>query len=579
VFPNKEEIQKSQAFLNKAKEAWLKGRRDIALVSCKQALDLSPNHTDTQYLMAVLYRETGQLRLAGELLAKLRKAEPDRVNIFFQSGMLQLNLNRSSESIHFFKRALELNPKHFPSLLNIGKALQGLGNLGGALDYFYRANQIEHENVAILRDMGAISSKLGRLEESNRYFSIAYSLDPTDLLTILGWAEAMEFFNKLDEAEKYVQFALEQQPENSKALLVAGIIERRKNNFDQALKYLQSIDESSLDLAVKSHLCRHMSMLLDRMGKYEDAFLWGEKFNNIQIEMGFAYREKENEALFDSLGKYFTRNNISTLAKASPENKREEKPIYIVGFPRSGTTMAEQIISAHPRVAAGDELHIVMLQREQMRKLVGTNLGYPECLEALSGDNGSSMATKLRSDFLKRERLAGLLTPGVDYFTDKTPLNEVHLGYLHLIFPEAPVVHLIRHPLDVAVSCYFNDIRHDGHFSTRLESIAKHYSRTMDLVEQYKRELDLNYMPVRYEDIVENVEGKAREMIDFIGLDWDQSCVEFQKNKRKSKSARYAQVSEKVYTSSMKRYEHYRKWLEPIIPILEPYIERYGYDI
>ena len=214
-----------------------------------------------------------------------------------------------------------------------------------------------------------------------------------------------------------------------------------------------------------------------------------------------------------------------------------------------------------------------------MSKLVGTKLDYPQCLESLSGSKGSTISAKLREDFLKRERLAGLLKPGADYFTDKTPLYEVHLGYLHFIFPEAPLVHLIRHPLDVALSCYFNDIRHDGHFSTSLETIAKHYSRTMDLVEQYKRELDLNYMSVRYEDIVDDVEGKAREMIDFIGLDWDQRCVEFQKNKRKSRSASYAQVSEKVYTSSVYRYKNYRQFLEPIIPILEPYIKRYGYDL
>ena len=220
-----------------------------------------------------------------------------------------------------------------------------------------------------------------------------------------------------------------------------------------------------------------------------------------------------------------------------------------------------------------------MFQLLDMQRMFSKEQAYPMCLSALEKKDGPKNVMYMRQDFLAKERVHGLLEPGVNRFTDKTPLNEVHMGFIHLMFPEVPIVHLIRHPLDVVMSSFFNDVRHGDYFSTSLETAATHYARSMDIVEQYKQELDLNYLPVRYEDIVDDTETNAKKIIDFIGESWDPACLEFYNNKRRARTASYAQVTEKIYTRSVHRYKNYQKFLEPVIPILEPYIERYGYKV
>jgi hypothetical protein len=159
------------------------------------------------------------------------------------------------------------------------------------------------------------------------------------------------------------------------------------------------------------------------------------------------------------------------------------------------------------------------------------------------------------------------------------PLNETHLGLIALLFPQAPLIHVIRHPLDVIVSAISNLFTHGLFCSSSLESAALHYVRVMNLVQHYRAEMTLRYLPVRYEDMVANQEPTVRAMLDFIGEPFDPRCLKFEENRRYARTASYAQVTEKLYDRSRFRYRNYRKHLEPAIPILAPIIEKLGYMI
>ena len=165
------------------------------------------------------------------------------------------------------------------------------------------------------------------------------------------------------------------------------------------------------------------------------------------------------------------------------------------------------------------------------------------------------------------------------WFTDKMPLNEIHLGMISMVFPKSPIIHLHRHPLDVVLSTYFTDLTHGFNCAFELGNIAHQYALVMDLVDHYLKVLDIKYISVKYEDIVTDQENKTRELLNFIGVGWDDRCLDFHKNERYARTASYAQVTEKLYVSSMYRYKNYRKYLEPVIPVLEPYITRLGYSI
>jgi hypothetical protein len=185
----------------------------------------------------------------------------------------------------------------------------------------------------------------------------------------------------------------------------------------------------------------------------------------------------------------------------------------------------------------------------------------------------------LRDYYLQRARQAGVIGPGARWFTDKMPLNETHLGLIALLFPASPILHLIRHPLDVVLSVFSNQLTHGFCCAYDLETAARHYALIADLIAHYRAEMPMRYLPVRYEDIVDDQEGEIRRMLDFIGEPFDPACIDFTRNRRYARTASYAQVTEPLYDRSRYRYRAYVRHMAPIVPILQPAIDRLGYVV
>ena len=254
------------------------------------------------------------------------------------------------------------------------------------------------------------------------------------------------------------------------------------------------------------------------------------------------------------------------------------QPVFIVGFPRSGTTMVEQTLSAHPKISAGDELSFMQdLTRIIPRWLASPN-PFPGALTDLwMGDNRIA-PNQFRDYYLRRSGELGIFEEGARFFTDKMPLNEMHLGLIHILFPHSPIIHVRRHPLDILTSNFSNFLTHGFNQSFDAKTIAQHYVLVDELVEHYRRELDLNYLEVRYEQIVENQEKHVRRMLEFIGVEFDPRCLSFDENQRYARTASYAQVTEKLYDKSVFRFRHYRKHLDQAVAILRPTLWRLGYS-
>ena len=200
------------------------------------------------------------------------------------------------------------------------------------------------------------------------------------------------------------------------------------------------------------------------------------------------------------------------------------------------------------RISAGDELPFINEFSDTIPRLFGSPLSYPEALAELwMGDNRRGPEA-LRDAYLQKAELRGAIKPDSTYFTDKMPLNEMHLGLISLIFPRSPLIHILRHPLDVVLSVYSHHLTHGYFCAFALETIARHYALVMDLVHHYRGQMALRYLPVRYEDMVEDMSGSVRRMLDFVGESFDERCVNFQDNRRLPHTPSYAQVTEKSMT-------------------------------
>ena len=216
---------------------------------------------------------------------------------------------------------------------------------------------------------------------------------------------------------------------------------------------------------------------------------------------------------------------------------------------------------------------------ERAPMLLGSPAAYPQALSELwLGDRLGHVDT-LRDLYLTEAARIGAIDPARAWFTDKMPLNETHLGLINLMFPRSPVIHLVRHPLDVVLSVFSNGLTHGFHCAYALESAATHYALIAELIAHYRAAMPIRYHAVRYEELVTDQEREVRAMLDFVGVPFDARTLDFHANPRPARTASHAQVTERLYDRSRYRYRNYLRHLEPVIPILMPAIERLGYRV
>jgi len=419
----------------------------------------------------------------------------------------------------------------------------------------------------------------GKMAESRALYAESMAIDPTILQTVLGWARMEETDREFARADELLDQAEKLAPGNPSILLHRAIVRGRTKEYDAALAILDQLERMMQGGGLGTNELLEKGRLLDKMGRFDEAFAAFDAGKRIGVEQsGNVYLADHARQLAERLSRYFTASRLKIVPRGTPVEKGP-RPLFIVGFPRSGTTMVEQTLTAHPKISAGDELTFVNDITNLMPRMLNSPLAYPEALADLwMGDQREGL-DNLRDYYLQRARQLGIVEPGATWFTDKMPLNETHLGLIGLMFPDAPIIHVLRHPLDVVLSVYSNHLTHGFYCANGLETIARHYVLIADLVEHYRREMVLKYLAIRYEDIVDDQEANIRRMLAFVGTGFDKRCLKFHENKRYARTASYAQVTEKLYDSSRFRYRHYLKHLAPVIPILEPVIMRLGYTI
>lgn len=556
------------------------GQAGRAAALCQQILQQQPGMVAARQLLAVILREQGQLPQADALLTNLLKQLPQSPELLYEMALLRYEQGQPAVTQKLLQQVVQLKPGHAFAHMVLGRLLDRQGEVGRARFHLQRAYELRPEDETICKDLGGVLRRLGHLDHAVHYYRVAWSLNHDYAEALLGWARLEEGRNNLERAAELVGFARRRATDGLLVDLTEGLVLRRQGKLDEALTLLAPEKVEKNNASLRSAWERERGNILDRMGRYDEAFAAYQEAARIgREEQGLVYQAEGNRILFDRLHDYFRRERINALPRAGKGKREEEGPIFVVGFPRSGTTMVEQILASHPNIVAGDEMHAVAQLAGETPQRLKSKSPYPECLDTLTGAQGERLVQGLRDGFTRMVQLHGVMEPGKGRYTDKTPLNETHLGLLHLLFPEAPLVHLIRHPLDVVLSSFFNDVRHGGHFASSLEDTARHYAMTMDMVQQYRDELDLNYLPLRYEDLVDEQEGNTRKLLEFVGEPWHEGCLEFHRNEREARTASYAQVKEKLYTRSRFRYKNYRAHLDSIIPILEPHIERLGYSV
>jgi len=541
-------------------------------------LELAPGRVAALSVLYELRRAAGVTTAAEALIRRIVALAPNNFWATNEIALMLLGRGSLQEAEHHARNAMRIAPDSAQSHYLMGLVLTEAHRPGFAEYHYHRALELSGgRDPAVLSNLALCLKNQGKMAQARALYAESLAAAPDVLHTLLGLARLEEADRELGAALALLDRAEALAPGNPSVALLRAVVLGRRGDTAGALALLDRIAADGQTLGASEYL--EKGRLLDKIGRYEEAFAaYDAGKARLREVSGQAYMDAQAQSDIARRAGFFTRRRLATLPRARIRTDVAQ-PIFIVGFPRSGTTLLEQTLTAHPRICAGDELPFIHEMTALMPRMLDSPLSYPEALAELWMADHRDDLDNLRDHYLRKAGQLGIMREGAAWFTDKMPLNETDLGLISLVFPASPIIHVLRHPLDVMTSVYSNLLTHGQYCAYALQTAATHYARIADLVAQYRAEIDLKYLAIRYEDVVDAQEPTIRQVLAFIGEEFHAGCLNFHENKRYARTASYAQVSEKLYDRSRYRYRHYMQQLEPIFPILEPAITRLGYKI
>lgn len=472
-----------------------------------------------------------------------------------------------SASVDAARRATELAPRDAGAWRDLAGAYTELDHGEAALEALGTAANLDRGNAEILLDVGAALGRLGRFADAERAYRFAIERNPKLAAAYLNLGIYLEHANRLEELDTLVQTAERNDVGGPCLDYLLALSARRAGKIQIALNLAEQAKCDAVDEVLR---CQLVGSLADRLGNSEQAFAAFEAMNRAAAlnPAGRALDSKDHARFVEQLAAINTRAEFDTWLPIVIEENRPD-PVFLVGFPRSGTTLLDTILMGHPQTHVLEELPL------------GTNLAKAAGeLRPVGSLNAADIAI-LRGQYF--EQLDALAPGGAGKLViDKLPFNLLRAPLLHRLFPRSKFIFALRHPCDCVLSCFMQSFKLNRAMASflTLEDSAQLYDRAMRLWRQTSGFLPIAVHEVRYEDLVGNFDQEVRSLARFLELDWDDTLLNYRKTAAKRDIIRtpsYSQVTEPIYSRSSGRWLRYRQQMMPVLPILEPWIKEFGY--
>ncbi|MEO9900108.1 sulfotransferase [Nisaea sp.] len=426
-----------------------------------------------------------------------------------------------------------------------------------------------------LRALAVFSRDMGHAVRGVRLATRALILDPSQVASYTMLAEHLDRTSAMEDGLSVARWGLRLEPGKQFLVALEGRALRRLKRFDEAISCLREALEGAVQGPDTHRLSFELAQTLDSQGYYADAFTWFESANRSQIAefRGGLVDPKRAFAEVAALSTAFDRTPAWAAPAPEPENS-EADPVFLIGFPRSGTTLLDQVLDAHPAVEVLEERPLISSLVAQLGRLAG----YPSVLE----DVPEALRTEMRADYFS-ERNRFLVPSDGAIYVDKMPLNIVHAGLIMRIFPKARFILALRHPCDVCLSCLMQNfsLNHSMSVFCSLSDTIRFYRQVFALWQRYVTHLNPAFVTVKYEDMTRDLRGAAEPVLDFLGLDWDERVMQFHEHARQRgniSTPSYAQVTQPLYGHAVARWKRYGHVMEAAARELGPEIKAFGYE-
>lgn len=535
------------------------GQLQAAVAIYERLLALYPADVDIHRHLGVARLQQGQLPAAEQLLIRAAQLAPHSIEVMSELGALRLAQRRYREATELLEAVLRRNPNHPDALNQCAIAWVEMGRVERAAPLFERIARLRPTSAAAFRHLGDVQAKLGQHDPALESLQRALELDPDDRQSRLALGEVYESLGRQREAKTQYTALLRRHPGSPLALARLLMLAGSSSEASWVNQAREISDSNAVPAEARARVAIALAHYHDRAGQFEEAFRHLEHGNSLLRAQRPYDAARFGEAV-DRLIEVFTAEQIRTLQSrfVSPSSK----PVFIVGMPRSGTTLLEQMLCSHSRAEAGGELSAMLNVAARVSGLTSSQLDYPYAVREL--DEGA--LEKLAQKYLKR---LDQVSPEAARVTDKLPFNFMHIGLIAALFPHATIVHCHRDPLDTCISCLFTNFSEQIRFANDMQSLGHYYRHYQRLMQHWRHVIGQNLLDVQYEELVKDTEPVLRRVIAHCGLPWEEQCLRYYEGARSIRTPSRWQVRKPISTASIGRWKHYERWIGPLILSLE----------
>lgn len=510
-----------------------------------------------------IYCNLGNTYIHLEMFEQARAAFERALNIMptplahIGLGRIGLLRGQTDQAFKAFQQALALAPDNYDALVSLAELLIERGHHSQAMVLLEKARKQQRMRTEAYRLIGDIKGGTGDYDAAMAAYQKALDINPADEQANLAIGYLHSDYGDQQGAVTVFRKIIENNPRNTNAYRVLGR-NHRYTSQDELADMEGLYADAALSRQQRMHLCFALGKGLEDLGEYKRAVGFIIEANTIKHDLS-PYAIDEGEKQFRAITSCFT---DSLLAGSAEGGCQDETPLFIVGMPRSGTSLVEQILSSHPDVYGAGELKSLSNTTAELCRQKGLS-AFPDCIPSLDGDSLQQLGEAYIGEIRQ-------LSSSARFITDKMPYNFLRIGLIRLILPHARIVYCHRDPMDNCLSLYKNYFTSGNLYSYDMGTLGQYYRLHQELMAHWQRLLPDSIHEVKYEHMVSSPEQQTRALLDACGLPWDEACLQFHKTRRRVATASNAQVRSGIYHSSVALWKNYAEELAPLQQALEP---------
>ncbi len=517
-----------------------------AIIAARYAIDFNESYGDAYNILSSSLTETGQFSQAHFAAQRAVQLEPDRADAYLNLADVLYVSNAFDDGHAALKEALKRDPDNAQAYSKLASIYERLDEVDEALSAINKAIELAPHMASFLAKKASILHIANQIDEALVVIDEALQLSPLFVMAMITKAEILVAVNKNNEAMEILESAKKINPKNPLIYFTITTIKKFKTIKDEDFQMMLFLEAQSekMGITTKSSLYYALARAYEDIKEYQKSFEFLDKANQEKRSI-LPYDSEKSSQMFEQVKSSYT---AEMLKHFEGKGFASDIPIFIVGMPRSGTTLTEQIISSHPDVFGAGELPDI----GRAKKKIGTIT--PENIK----DLGTTYVELVRA----RDK-----TGTAQHIVDKMPANYMSIGLILQMLPNAKIIHCCRNPMDTCLSNYKQNFMVGQFWSYNLKDMGDEYLRYLDLMEFWHQKFPDRILDVHYEETVSDLEAQAHKLIDFIGLEWDEACLQPHKQKRSVLTASKAQVTKPIYKTSVQKWKLYEKELQPLIDL------------